>query len=103
MHMLHNDGDTDSLFRAAFMQSGAPIPAGDVDNPVCQATFDQIVAGAGCSGNDNKVACLRNVTVDVFNQSLTEWASQSGYYVSPIPIHDDLVGAEHLNTEWERR
>ena len=80
-HMLHNDGRTDGLFRAAFMQSGAPIPTGDVDDALCQSTFDQIVARAGCTGNEDAVGCLRNVSVDVFSQALEDTAAQSTYFV----------------------
>ena len=101
MHMLHNDGDTDGLFRAAFMQSGAPIPTGQVDNRVCQAAFDQIVAGAGCSGSEDTLACLRNVTVDVFNQSLAAWSSQSGYFVSLN--HDMTLSVQGSNWNNDRR
>ncbi|KAJ7207637.1 Carboxylesterase family-domain-containing protein, partial [Mycena pura] len=32
MHMLANDGDTEGLFRAAFMQSGSPVPVGPLEN-----------------------------------------------------------------------
>ncbi|KAM5544351.1 hypothetical protein V8D89_002011 [Ganoderma adspersum] len=81
-HMLHNDGDTDGLFRAAFMQSGAPIPTGEVDDALCQPTFDQIVAGAGCARGDDAVACLRNVSVDVFSQALENTAAQSTYFTN---------------------
>ncbi len=31
MHMIAYDGDTQGLFRAAFMQSGSPIPVGDLE------------------------------------------------------------------------
>ncbi len=32
LHMVANDGDTEGLFRAAFMESGSPIPVGDIMN-----------------------------------------------------------------------
>ena len=32
LHMVANDGDTEGLFRAAFMESGSPIPVGDITN-----------------------------------------------------------------------
>ncbi|PIL25405.1 hypothetical protein GSI_13295 [Ganoderma sinense ZZ0214-1] len=81
-HMLHNDGDTEGLFRAAFMQSGAPVPTGDVDNALCQSTFDQIVSGTGCAGSDDPIACLRNVSVDVFFEALNTSAAQSTYFTN---------------------
>lgn len=38
--MLHNGGNTDGLFRAAFMQSGSPIPVGDITNGQrCEYSF----------------------------------------------------------------
>nr|VWO96114.1 Ku70 protein [Ganoderma boninense] len=59
LQMLVNGGDTEGLFRAAFMESGAPTPEGFVDNPFLQATFDQFVIDAGCGGSADPVACLR--------------------------------------------
>jgi acetylcholinesterase len=32
LHMLAYEGDTEGLFRAGFMESGAPIPVGQVDS-----------------------------------------------------------------------
>ncbi len=32
LHMVANDGNNEGLFRAAFMQSGSPIPVGDITN-----------------------------------------------------------------------
>ena len=101
-HMLHNDGKTDGLFRAAFMQSGAPIPTGAVDDALCQSTFDQIVAGAGCAGSagSGAIACLRNVSVDVFSQVLEDTAAQSTYFVRPR-FQPRLCGARRRgNWSW---
>jgi carboxylesterase type B len=33
LHMLVNNGDQEGLFRGAIMQSGGPIPVGDIDIP----------------------------------------------------------------------
>ncbi|KAM5540148.1 hypothetical protein V8D89_006288 [Ganoderma adspersum] len=70
LHMLHNNGDPEGLFRAAFMESGSPLPTGYVDNPLSQATFDQFVADTGCSSSEEAIACLRNVSTDVFSQAV---------------------------------
>ncbi|KAK0460006.1 carotenoid ester lipase precursor [Desarmillaria tabescens] len=51
MHMIAYDGDTQGLFRAAFMQSGSPDPY-----------YDDIVVQTGCSGSDDTLACLRTVS-----------------------------------------
>jgi acetylcholinesterase len=38
--MLANGGDTEGLFQAAFMQSGSPIPAGDITKgQKCELSF----------------------------------------------------------------
>ena len=59
LHMLANGGDTEGLFRAAFMESGAPIPVGDITHG--QKYYDSIVANTGCSGVADTLACLRTV------------------------------------------
>jgi acetylcholinesterase len=33
-HLLTNNGDTEGLFRAAFMESGSPLPAGEVEDGI---------------------------------------------------------------------
>ncbi|PIL34439.1 hypothetical protein GSI_03215 [Ganoderma sinense ZZ0214-1] len=72
LHMLHNNGDPDGLFRAAFMESGSPLPTSYVDNPLCQATFDDFVVNTGCSGSNEPITCLRNVHTDVFVQAVNK-------------------------------
>jgi cholinesterase len=57
--MLNNGGDTEGLFRAAVMQSGAPIPVGGVENG--QIYYDAIVDGTGCLGATDTLQCLRTV------------------------------------------
>ncbi|KAJ7205201.1 carotenoid ester lipase precursor [Mycena pura] len=62
MHMLANDGDTEGLFRAAFMQSGSPVPVGPLENG--QLFYDQIVQQVGCAGSADTLECLRTVPFD---------------------------------------
>lgn len=39
LHMLANGGNTGGLFRGGFMESGSPIPVGDITNgQVCRWT-----------------------------------------------------------------
>nr|VWO95946.1 Carboxylic ester hydrolase (EC [Ganoderma boninense] len=59
LHLLTNGGNTEGLFRGAFMQSGSPIPIGDIVNG--QADYDGLVAETGCSGASNTLQCLREV------------------------------------------
>ncbi|KAJ7505885.1 Alpha/Beta hydrolase protein [Mycena galericulata] len=59
LQMLANGGNTEGLFRAAFMESGSPIPVGSIDNG--QKYYDAIVDQTGCSGAADTLACLRTV------------------------------------------
>ncbi|KAI1788851.1 carotenoid ester lipase precursor [Ganoderma leucocontextum] len=62
LHLLTNGGDTEGLFRGAFMQSGSPIPTGDITHG--QADYDGLVAATGCSGASDTLQCLREVDFD---------------------------------------
>ncbi|KAH8985170.1 alpha beta-hydrolase [Lactarius akahatsu] len=55
--MLANGGNTEGLFRAAFMQSGSPTPIGDINYG--QQYYDYLVERTGCSCSSNTLACLR--------------------------------------------
>ncbi|KAF9042864.1 alpha/beta-hydrolase, partial [Hymenopellis radicata] len=59
LHMLINDGNHEGLFRGAFMQSGAPIPVGDIEHG--QKGYDAIVQKTGCASSEDTLACLRKV------------------------------------------
>ncbi|KAF9478210.1 carotenoid ester lipase precursor [Pholiota conissans] len=59
LQMLADGGNTGGLFRAAFMESGAPIPVGDITHG--QKYYDSIVANTGCSSAADTLACLRTV------------------------------------------
>ncbi|KAH8982052.1 carotenoid ester lipase precursor [Lactarius hatsudake] len=57
LQMLANGGNTEGLFRAAFMQSGSPTPVGDITNG--QQYYDFLVARTNCTGSPDTLACLR--------------------------------------------
>ncbi|KAJ7173240.1 Alpha/Beta hydrolase protein [Mycena filopes] len=59
LQMLANGGNTEGLFRGAFMQSGSPIPVGPVENG--QKYYDAIVQQTGCSSAADTLECLRTV------------------------------------------
>ncbi|KAF9448568.1 carotenoid ester lipase precursor [Macrolepiota fuliginosa MF-IS2] len=68
LHMLANNGNTEGLFRAAFMQSGSPLPVGDITNG--QALYDTIVAETGCSGTSDALDCLRSLPYDTLKAAI---------------------------------
>ena len=59
LQMLTNGGNTEGLFRGAFMQSGSPIPVGDITHG--QSYYDAIVEATGCSSAADTLQCLREV------------------------------------------
>ena len=59
LQMLANGGNTEGLFRGAFMQSGSPIPVGDVSHG--QPSYDALVRETGCAGAGDTLQCLREV------------------------------------------
>ncbi|KAJ7485724.1 carotenoid ester lipase precursor [Mycena latifolia] len=64
LQMLTNSDHHEGLFRAGFMQSGAPVPVGPVEKG--QKTYDAIVQHTGCSGSFDTLACLRSVSYEKF-------------------------------------
>jgi len=61
LHMVANEGNTGGLFRAGFMQSGSPIPVGDIASTKGQSYYDALVAETGCRGSTDTLDCLRTV------------------------------------------
>ena len=98
LQMQANDGDTEGLFRAAFMESGALIPTGTVDNPYEQSNYDLIVNEAGCSNASDTLSCLRTVPADALKAAMDNTPSFVGFKVSgsyakmyeDLPIHPGL-------------
>ena len=68
LHMMTNGGDTEGLFRGAFMQSGSPIPVGDITDG--QHDYDTLVAETGCSGAADTLQCLREVPFDTLKAAV---------------------------------
>ncbi|KAI0036275.1 carotenoid ester lipase precursor [Vararia minispora EC-137] len=68
--MITNGGDTEGLFRAAFMQSGSPLPSGPIEDG--QPYFDIFATVAGCAESLGSTAvfdCLRNVSTEVIRNA----------------------------------
>jgi carboxylesterase type B len=57
--MIAKNCNAEGLFRGAIMQSGAPVPVGDITKG--QIYYDAIVRGTGCSGSRDTLQCLRKV------------------------------------------
>jgi carboxylesterase type B len=68
LHMLTNNGDNEGLFRAGFMQSGSPIPVGDISHG--QKYYDALVQETGCSSSTDTLDCLRGVPFDQLSSAI---------------------------------
>ena len=81
MQMLVSGGDTEGLFRGAFMQSGSPTPTGDFTEG--QRYYDALVAATGCSGAVDTLQCLREAPfetlMDAVNHSPSNLSPQVGF------------------------
>ncbi|KAG7088712.1 hypothetical protein E1B28_012681 [Marasmius oreades] len=99
LQMVTNGGDTEDLFRAAFLQSGAPISVGDISHG--QVYYNQVVSETGCSEAVDTLACLRTVPYqnlsDAINNTPPIFSYQSlhltwlprvdGDFITDVPAH----------------
>jgi carboxylesterase type B len=79
LHMIANDGNTEGLFRGAIMESGAPVPVGDIENG--QVYYDDIVRDTGCAGSADTLQCLREVDFDTLKAVIDNTPSIFAYQV----------------------
>ncbi|KZV67208.1 carotenoid ester lipase precursor [Peniophora sp. CONT] len=98
MQMLTNGGDTEGLFRAAFMSSGGPLPTGSVEH--VQDRWDNFATIAGCGdflGKASVFECLRNASLEDIRAGQDASGSIFGYYgldVAWLPSADgDFLSA----------
>ncbi|OJA18272.1 hypothetical protein AZE42_04996 [Rhizopogon vesiculosus] len=77
LHLVTNGGNPAGLFRAAFMESGSPIPIGDITNG--QGYYDFLVAQTGCTGASDTLQCLREVPYDTLMNAINETPNVLSY------------------------
>lgn len=83
LHMLMNGGDPGGLFRGAFMQSGSPIPVGDILHG--QSYYDDLVSRTGCSNANDTLQCLREVPFVNLSAAVNRSPSIFSYQVCDHP------------------
>lgn len=86
LHMLTNGGNTEGLFRGAFMESGAPIPVGDIENG--QIYYDALVSQTGCSGKADTLDCLRGVPYATLKAAISKSPGIFDYQVGFNNVSD---------------
>ena len=78
--MLSNGGNTEGLFRGAFMQSGSPVPVGDITNG--QGSYDKLVQDAGCASATDTLDCLRQLPYEALKGAMDQSDSIFSYQVN---------------------
>jgi len=73
LQMAANDGKPERLFRGAPMQSGSPLPVGDLMN--AQKCYEDPVRNTGCSGASDTLHYLRNVPTVVMQTAVDKGSS----------------------------
>jgi acetylcholinesterase len=82
--MLTNKGNQEGMFRGAIMQSGGPIPVGDIENG--QQYYDFVVERTGCSDAEDTLDCLRKVPYVSFKKAMDESPNFFSYQASVYSV-----------------
>jgi acetylcholinesterase len=96
LHMLTNNGNQEGLFRGAIMQSGAPIPVGNIENG--QQYYDFMVDRTGCSRSTDTLGCLRKVSYPTFKKAMDEspnFFAYQGLVLAWLPRVDGVFLTEN--------
>ncbi|KAI0759318.1 carotenoid ester lipase precursor [Irpex lacteus] len=98
LHLLANHGDNEGLFRAAFIESGPPIPTGDITHG--QSYYDTLVTKVGCQGAQDSLQCLREVPAAAIVSAQEAFSTGSlfaprvdGIFISDPPLEAVMNGA----------
>ncbi|KAG0704092.1 Alpha/Beta hydrolase protein [Suillus ampliporus] len=77
IHMVANNGNPEGLFRAAFMESGSPLPVGDITRG--QPYYDFIVDQTGCTNSSDTLQCLREAPYATLMDAINQTPNFLGY------------------------
>ena len=79
MHLITNNGNQTGLFRGAIMQSGGPIPVGDIENG--QVYYDSMVRHTRCENSTDTLECLRQTPYPTFKHAMDQSPDFMSYQV----------------------
>ena len=77
--MITNGGNNEGLFHGAVMQSGGPIPVGDIEHG--QKYYNFMVDRTGCGNHNNTLECLRRVPYSTYKKAMDESPNMFSYQV----------------------
>jgi len=78
--MVAYGGRAEGLYHSAFMQSGAPIPVGDITGG--QKHFEFLVSETGCHNEIDSLECIRYVPLEKLKAVVERTANYFSYEVS---------------------
>jgi acetylcholinesterase len=95
--MLLNNGNHEGLFRGAVMQSGGPIPVGDIEHG--QQYYDHMVKETGCSNQRDTLECLRKVPYATYKRAMDASPNFFAYQVRAcLSVAYRLYAQRHAGT-----
>ncbi|EIN08884.1 carotenoid ester lipase [Punctularia strigosozonata HHB-11173 SS5] len=68
LQMIAFNANTENLFRGAIMQSGAPLPVGDITHG--QKYYNDLVRATGCQNANDTLTCLRNADYNILKAAV---------------------------------
>ncbi|KAA1472206.1 alpha/beta-hydrolase [Dentipellis sp. KUC8613] len=77
LQMVTNGGNTEGLFRGAVMESGSPIPVGDISHG--QKYYDALVQQTDCVSNIDTLECLRHVPYEKLKPLVDQSVSANSF------------------------
>lgn len=78
--MITNGGNSEGLFHGAVMQSGGPIPVGDIEHG--QKYYEFLVDNTGCRKYEDTLDCLRKVPYATYKKAMDASPNMFSYQVS---------------------
>ncbi|PPQ83019.1 hypothetical protein CVT25_005259 [Psilocybe cyanescens] len=82
LQMLAFGGRTQNLFRGAFMQSGGPLPVGQINEG--QVYYDAVVQNTGCASSNDSLQCLREVPFETLKAAVDKTPNIFSYSSAKI-------------------
>ena len=81
MQMITNGGNNEGLFQGAVMQSGGPIPVGDINRG--QEYYNFMVNSTGCNKYEPEktLECLRRIPYATYKKAMDESPNMFSYQV----------------------
>ncbi|KAG8987297.1 hypothetical protein FRB90_003488 [Tulasnella sp. 427] len=99
--MIHDGQSSEGLYRAAFMESGGPIPIGYMDDARAQKAYDQVVSQTSCSNATDTLQCLRGVPFATLKKAIATTPGLFDRTSVMVPFIPRVDGVFFKETPWQ--